>query len=284
MFASHVLRSGIVCAVLMVPARAPAQTPLPFDVEVTATIMASDQQLADGSFYQEWSFTATAGTRVVITMRSVRFDSALLLGRYAADGQWETLAMDDDSGGGRDAELVFTIPATGEYRVRANTLNSNQTGNYTMRLTTGSGNTSPAAGPGRAPTAEPPRPPATVARDSSAAPPPRAITLREEAVSSLDEDDPTASDGSFFEYWSFAAVRGRRYQILMRSEDFDAYLTIGTLDGGTFDQILSNDDGAGDTDALLVFTAPKDGVFVIRANSVSRGETGEYTLLVQITL
>jgi hypothetical protein len=281
MFVSRAIRAAVLCALLAASAPSAAQTPLPYDREITATIMASDQQLADGSFYQEWSFAATAGMRVVITMRSTRFDSALYVGRYAADGEWETLAMDDDSGGGRDAELAFTIPVTGEYRVRANTLNSNQTGNYTLLLSTGAGITAARPEAPRRAAAAPASPAVTTPASRIAAPPPRAITLREEVTSSLDESDATVSDGSFFEYWSFTAVRGQRYQILMRSEALDAFLTIGTLDDAGFHQSLSNDDGAGDTDALLVFTAPRDGEFVIRANSVSPREVGEYTLLVQ---
>lgn len=272
---------ALVCALLAVPARTSAQSRLPYDQEVTATIAASDMQLEDGSFYQEWSFTATAGARLVITMRSARFDSALLLGRYTADGDWQTLVFDDDSGGGLDAEIVFVVPADGEYYVRANTLNSNQTGNYTLRLT------ADAAGN--------PRPPETDRRaaapslravipseltKTSAAAAPRPIALREEVTSSLDPDDPVLSDGSYFEYWSFQAMRGQRFQIVMRSEEVDAFLSIGRFEDGVFRSLLSNDDGAGDTDSLLVFTAPADGEYVIRANSVTR-EVGEYTLLVQ---
>ena len=120
---------------LFLASDASAQTRLEFGREATAEIMASDMQLDDGSFYQEFVFAATAGATVVITARTTNFDAFLDLGRYDANYKWQSLATDDDSGGGRDARLRFTVPADGEYVVRANTLNSNRTGRYTILLT-----------------------------------------------------------------------------------------------------------------------------------------------------
>ena len=45
-----------------------------------------------------------------------------------------------------------------------------------------------------------------------------------------------------------------------------------------FEELESNDDGPSGTDSFLRITLPEDGEYLIRANSLSGGETGAYTL------
>lgn len=129
------LAIAVAAAVMAAPVVAQEPNRLAFDQPFAGVMAASDRLLPDGTFYQEWTFTATAGTRVTITMRSARFDSFLDLGRYPAPNRWESLQTNDDGGGGRDAQLTYTIPATGDYYVRGNTFNSNVTGPFTVLLT-----------------------------------------------------------------------------------------------------------------------------------------------------
>ncbi|HYW13595.1 MAG TPA: pre-peptidase C-terminal domain-containing protein [Longimicrobium sp.] len=93
----------------------------------------------------------------------------------------------------------------------------------------------------------------------------------------LASDDPLLDDDTHFDVWRFQGQAGHTYQVTLRSDDFDAYLAVGS-DGGGCDGCATDDDGAGGTDSRAEFRAPSDGTFEIRANSLSAGETGDYTL------
>lgn len=97
----------------------------------------------------------------------------------------------------------------------------------------------------------------------------------------LSASDPKASDNSYYDIYTVTGRRGERILITMRSSEFDAYLAVGRMNGSDFDQIDSDDDSGGGTDAQVDFTLPSDGTFVIRANTLSAGETGAYSLQVE---
>jgi hypothetical protein len=98
----------------------------------------------------------------------------------------------------------------------------------------------------------------------------------------LDAGDAVVEDGSPYDAWTFTAAAGQRVTISLRSEDFDAYLAVGMMDGERFLELSSNDDAADDrgTDARIVMVAPEAGVYTIRANCLP-GETGSYVLTVE---
>ena len=68
--------------------------------------------------------------------------------------------------------------------------------------------------------------------------------------------------------------------ITLESGDFDAYLAFGRVTNGAWDSIATDDDSAGGTNAKLEVTIGDDGTYLIRANTLSSGETGRYTLKV----
>lgn len=96
----------------------------------------------------------------------------------------------------------------------------------------------------------------------------------------LSSSDPTMADGSHFDLYRIAGRSGQTLTITMRSDDFDTWLAVGRMSGGEFEAIETDDDGAGGTDSQLAFTFPTSGEYLIRANSLSSGETGGYTLSV----
>lgn len=71
--------------------------------------------LSDASPRQNYRFAANEGDTIVVTMRSADFDSLLEL--YDADGNFVT--EDDDSGGDWDAQIIYTLPRSGEYIITA---------------------------------------------------------------------------------------------------------------------------------------------------------------------
>jgi pre-peptidase len=97
----------------------------------------TDCVLSDGSYWDAFSFTGVVGQQVTITMSSSAFDNYLFLLR--PDGQTD-VAQDNDSGGGTNARITFTIDEAGSWFVIANSLTANQFGAYTLALTcTGGG-------------------------------------------------------------------------------------------------------------------------------------------------
>jgi hypothetical protein len=96
----------------------------------------------------------------------------------------------------------------------------------------------------------------------------------------LSESSPTLDDGSHYATYTIAGTSGQTVTITLRSEDFDAYLSVGRMSGGEYSAIETDDDGAGGTDAQVTLTFPSTGSYVIRANTLSEGETGDFTLQV----
>lgn len=98
----------------------------------------NDCQLSDQSYWDAFSFTGVVGQQVTITMSSSAFDTYLFLLR--PDGETD-VAQDNDSGGGTNARITFTIDEAGTWFVIANSLTAAQFGTYTLSLTcTGGGN------------------------------------------------------------------------------------------------------------------------------------------------
>lgn len=96
----------------------------------------------------------------------------------------------------------------------------------------------------------------------------------------LSESSPTLDDGSHYATYTIAGTSGQTVTITLRSEDFDAFLSVGRMSGGEYSAIETDDDGAGGTDAQVTITFPSAGAYVIRANTLSAGETGDFSLQV----
>jgi len=108
------------------------------------------------------------------------------------------------------------------------------------------------------------------------------LQLGQSASGSLSSSDSKLeSDSSYYDMWSYAGHAGETIRVTLKSTDFDAYLSVGREDGGAFSELDSDDDGGGGTDSKVVVTLPEDGEYEVRANTLSSGETGSYTLLVE---
>ena len=219
---------------------------------VTGALAETDAILEDDdTFYDTWVISGRAGQRLLIEMKSDSFDTFLSFGKMEND-EFNATGNDDDGGEGTNSRLTVTVPESGEFLIRANSMGT-ATGPYTLTVTE-----------------RPPPPPA---------PTPRPIAVGQEVSGELSDDDAVMEDESYYDYYSFEGRAGERYRITMRSDDFDAFLALGRMDGGSFSEIDSNDDGGADgTNSQLEVTLPAAGRYVIRANSLSGGNTGAYTL------
>jgi hypothetical protein len=99
-------------------------------------------------------------------------------------------------------------------------------------------------------------------------------TLRGE----LARGDQIADDGAYVELFQFSGEAGRSYVVDLVADSFDAYLRVsgpGGLDN-------RDDDGGEDTNSRLTFIMPASGRVQISATSFEEGESGGYSISVQL--
>jgi hypothetical protein len=85
----------------------------------------------DQSFYDAWTFQATAGQTVQITMQSAAFDTFLFL---LDPSGTEVEENDDYPGGGKNSRISYSITAAGTYTIYANSFDVGETGAYSLEL------------------------------------------------------------------------------------------------------------------------------------------------------
>jgi hypothetical protein len=221
---------------------------------VRGALSETDAVLEDEEIhYDLYTLQGRDGQRLAIEMRSDSFDTYLDLGRMRG-GTWESLRTDDDGmGEGTNSRLLVTRPESGEYMIRARSLGEGSTGAYTM-----------------------------IVRERAAATPsaPRAIRPGEELQGALADTDSELDDGSYYDVFTYAGQQGEELTITMSSSAFDTFLQFGRMSGGSFEEIATNDDGDEGTNRRLVVRLTQTGEYVIRANSLGGGRTGDYRVRV----
>jgi hypothetical protein len=115
---------------------AASRRPLASEAEAEGELDEEDPTMdADGSFYEEWTFEGRSGQRVRIRMASRDFDTYLSVGREQ-EGEFREIGNNDDGDEGTDSMLEVTLPADGQYVVRANSYSAGETGSYTLFMET----------------------------------------------------------------------------------------------------------------------------------------------------
>ena len=112
--------------------------PKPGSLLVGATVrgeLKSTSALTDeGAYFDAYRFQAKKDEKLRLTMVSNAFDSFIDLGRLDDDGDFASLATDDDSLSDAHAKLDWTAPDDGWYVVRARAYGPNQTGAYALAV------------------------------------------------------------------------------------------------------------------------------------------------------
>ncbi len=193
------------------------------------------------SFFDSFTFTATAGTTYTIGMNSTAFDAYL----YLFDSAGSQVAANDDSDGSTNARISYTATTSGTFTIQATSFGSSSTGAYTVSLAASCGSTPIGAGT------------------------PVNGTL------ATTDCRSTQRTGSYSDSYTFAATAGSTYRVTLTSTAFDAYLYLLNSAGAV---VAYNDDSNGSLNALISYTATTSETLTIQATSYSSGSTGAYVL------
>ena len=240
------------------------ETPITIPATVNSSLTGDDCPLGDGTVYDVYSFSGTAGQQISVTLTSSDFDAYLFLGLDDGTSVPLILGEDDDGGGAPNARIpsgsgVATLPYTGTYFIFANAFDPEDTlGNYTLSVTT-AGGTCPGT-------------PASIGFGA--------------VNGALSAGDCRFVDDTFYDAYAFSGTAGQQVSLLLTSASFDAVVYL--LDDNR--NILgANDDGGGGTNARLpatggAITLPYTGTYYVVAGEIPPGDidvappTGSYTL------
>lgn len=249
----RLLKASLLVLGLVVETSSPlkAQSVAAREIEVThivsAAITSEDPQLDDGTRFHLWRLLAQPGDSVEITMESSDFDAFLMITR-GSEGLRSPQALDDDSGGGTNARIVYAV-GDAESFIVANTVEPDGSGAYRLRVIPFEG------GSGSAPIPLPDTIVAAVLGDSSG----------------------IAADQTLFQDYTLAGRAGEELVVALESSQFSPFVSIGQLGDMGMRTFAS---GGGDSLAMLRYVFPETGQYVIRANTNNPGERGTYTLRV----
>lgn len=109
----------------------------------------------------------------------------------------------------------------------------------------------------------------------------RPLAPGDQVEGEIADGDSNGPDNAYrYDSYAITATAGQRFEAVMRAEGFDTFLQVqpqGEDEDGV--PLASDDDGLGEgTNSRLRFAAPKDGVYVLRARTLSGTEGGAYTL------
>jgi hypothetical protein len=201
-------------------------------------------------FFDLYRFTARPGQRIRVRMEMGEYFPSIEVGTMQG-GQFTAL---DDVTPGPEGVLLATLAEGGEYYLRAGAYGG-VTGEYTL-----------------------------TAEERAPAPAPRTTPVRqgETVQGELREGDSELDDGRFYDAYVYTGRAGETLRVQLNSGDFDAYVIVGRMVNGQFEEIASNDDAEeGDSlNSLLDVELPEDGRFVIQATSFSPASEGAYELVV----
>lgn len=205
----------------------------------------------EGRLYDAFVFSGTEGQRIQAVMRSGDFDAYLQLGENEED--FSEIASDDDGlGQGTDARLIFTLPETGDYVLRARSWSRDAKGLYSLEV-----------------------------QDLGSEPAPGSLLIGSTVRGRLTERASITDQGIFYDAYHFKAKADEKLRFTLIANSFDAVIEVGEEKDGDYFKLDEDDDGLSDTHARLKWTAPRDGTYVLRARSFGANSTGDYVLITE---
>jgi plastocyanin len=208
-----------------------------------------------GAYYDLYRITARKGQKLIIEMKGAGdLDAFVGIGTMMGDTV-HIDETDDDGGGEKNARLRYTVKEDGTFIIRAQALESNATGSYTLKVSERTAR------------------PATIIN----------MVANTPTTGELTDSDDEADDGSLFDLYRITVRAGETITVTMRSSAVDSYVVLGQMVDGEWNQVAYDDDSAGGNNARLTHTFDAAGEYLIRANTVGAGKTGSYTIRMERT-
>ena len=107
-------------------------TQINYGQTINGNITTADLQTSAGTYLDLYWFNAAQNDNARINMNAPVLDSFLLLHSNAGDPR---LAQDDNTGGGKNAQITYRLSTAGIYIAIATPLDPNATGDYSIQLT-----------------------------------------------------------------------------------------------------------------------------------------------------
>ncbi|MBI1967316.1 MAG: PPC domain-containing protein [Gemmatimonadetes bacterium] len=249
----------VLLVLLTLPCPLAAQIPLGFGKAVTGKLTVADQQFSDGSRYKMYAFVGNRGDTVTADLLSDDFDANLIL----ADASGNPLTRNDDGGENCNARLTYVLPAAANYRLYANSSSRAELGEFQLRLFRGRA-AAPADSTCRG-----------FGRVSGL------VQVGQSIAGRLTTDDRIfTGDSTYFQVHTLPVEPNQTVTVDLESPDFDSYLIL--TKGRGSDRLAENDDGGGNCNARVVYTAPDDHPLRVIVNTASQPklQTGNFTLRV----
>jgi len=224
--------------------------PIRMGEEMSGSLTAQDPKIQERGPFHSYRLDAKAGDRFIISMNSGDVDAYVWVARMVG-GLTESVVSDDDSGGDTNARLRFRATEAGTYYVVAQGLNTDATGSYTLKV-------------------EVAPPPAPVVATALTAGQMREGTINETSPL-LEEENPPLP----YQLYTYTG-RGERVRVAVRSGAFDAYVKVTKVGTNGEEEVASDDDSGGGTDAQVTFTA--NGQYRIYARPLDANSTGAFTI------
>lgn len=231
--------------------------------ELNGSLSSSDVRGPDDSYMDAWTIEGRPGESVTFDLISDDFDPFL----YVIGPGFEETFSDDDSGGACYSRITLTYLESGTFRVVASSNMARQTGTYLLRVSDTPGPTAgyPCGGM---------NPEELLNLPTEG----RTLVIGDVVAGTLASTSPTiGSEAKRAQAWSLDGTAGEAVTVTLESDAFDCYLY---LTGPGLNEVLADDDGAGDLNSRITFTFPTDGIYRVVASVLSAGE-GPYTILVE---
>lgn len=225
----------------------PGARPATIGQTIRGTIGPDDPKLtSDRSSYEVYRVRVPAGQRLVATLTSSAFQPVIGIGLRTDDDCNEcTINVGETD---KPATASKLMAQGGFVEVRVNTMNEGETGDFTLALT--------AVTP--APLAAQP------------------LVFGQSKTGALTASDAsTGDDNVSTDAYALRLTANQEVQIDLSSSEFDPKLELLSPTG---EELAEDDDGGAGNSARIRFTAPRAGVYQIRAMALQSGGTGAYTL------
>lgn len=216
-------------------------------LDMFGNLEAGDRRDSQNRLYDEYWIDLQAGQSIrARTVRQGNFDPIIEV--YHPNGTM--ISRNDDGGGGLDAMVTFSADRSGRYLIRVFGW-SDTRGGYRI------------LGDWMNPTPQQPA----------------AYWLRGENADSFNDSVGRLSNGSHYRDYRVRMAAGEELVFHMDSSTFDAYLYV--FDANNMSNALAtNDDSNGSLNSTILFRAPRNGDYIVRASQLSHAD-GSYRLWVR---